>query len=58
MKYYSGDFTDTNGVKFIEGPFFLLGVRYDYKLIEGKPIKENIDYCTINQMTSWGIRMA
>ena len=47
------EFIDEIGTKFIKGPFEVNNKKYDYKLID----KDGEDYCTIDQIKNWNIKL-
>lgn len=53
MNYYIGNFVAEDGTKFWQGPWFLDGDKYDYKLEESDGA---IDYCDQDQMFEWGVK--
>lgn len=52
MKWYIGSFVADDGTKFLEGPFFVDGIKYDYKFEERDG---SIDYCDQDQMLQWKV---
>ena len=47
-------FIDDIGTTFTKGPFVIESEVYDYKLKD----KDGVDYCTEDQMKSWGVKIA
>jgi hypothetical protein len=51
--WYIGNFVAEDGTKFWQGPWFLDGDKYDYKLEEADG---SIDYCDEDQMLEWDVK--
>lgn len=52
--WYIGNFIAEDGTKFYQGPWFDMGTKYEYKLIESDG---SIDFCDEDQMLEWGVKI-
>ncbi len=53
MKWYIGNFIAEDGTKFWHGPWFIDGIKYEYKLEEADGA---VDYCDEDQMLEWRVK--